>query len=435
MPGPDGRPRACVVTFGCPKNETDSEGFAAALDAAGYLLVDQPEEAQLLLLNTCAFIAPAVEESTEYLLEAMEWQSRVPGRKLVLAGCLPARFADDGSGGLEEVDLVIGPGDTRGLLDFLNASAATSMRLPVESRVYRYLKISDGCSNRCAFCTIPRIRGPYRPVAASEVLELASVLVGQGASEVGLVGQDCGVWRGDGMDLGGLLSRLAGAHPDVWWRGYYIHPAHLPPDLLPVMESTENVMPYLDLPMQHVSDGVLRRMGRGYGEAELHELLRRVEESSRDIAVRATVIAGYPGETESDFQRLLDFLDAYPAIRNLVAFPYYSERGTVESRRDHDRPGRSVVDARLRELSSVSEAAYLRWEERLFERPVRILVDAPGIGHTMYDAPGVDAACRIRGPHPSPGRFAEVEVISAEGSDIFVSCTAHCQQGAVKPER
>ncbi len=429
MPGPDGAGLACLVTFGCPKNETDTEAFAAVFDAAGWRVTGEPEQADLLLVNTCAFIRPAVEESVDYLLQSLQWKARRPGRRLVLAGCLPARFPADGSGGLEELDLVIGPGDLAGLARFLGVGAPGHLRLPVEGRVNRFLKVSDGCSNRCAYCTIPDIRGPYSPVSEEAIVARAAVIAAQGAREVGLVGQDCGLWREGQRDLADLVTRLSSLHTGIWWRPYYLHPAHLPLRLMESMEAGDNVMPYLDLPIQHASDSVLRRMGRPYGEGLLRRIAERVEAASCRIAVRATVIAGYPGETEDDFRRLLDFLSEWDSLRNLVAFPYYSEPGTREHGRDEDRPPDSAVRERLSALSAVGEAAYARWEAFLSSGPLRVLVDAPGRGHTMYDAPEVDAVCRFRGAHPSPGTVADVEVMSSEGSDIFVRCVSGPERG------
>jgi ribosomal protein S12 methylthiotransferase len=411
-----------VVTFGCPKNETDSEGFASVLSAAGWAITEEPEEAELLLVNTCAFIGPAVEESADYLADAMDWRRRKGGRRLVLAGCLPARYPDDGSGGLEEIDLVVGPGDSEALAHWLGVAVPPGLQYPVESPTNRYLKISDGCSNRCAFCTIPSIRGPYRSVGSEALAESAARLAAQGAAEVGLVGQDCGLWRDGGMNLAGLAGDLARRFPDIWWRCYYVHPAHFPDGLVAAMESTGNLMPYLDLPMQHASDRVLRRMGRPYGETDLRAVLDTAESAGREIAVRATFIVGYPGETEADFRRVLRLLEDYGCIRSIVAFPYSSEPGTREHARDGDRPGSDAVGRRLAALSAAADAAWLRWAERLEGRTLPVLVDEPGTGHTMYDAPGVDSVCRLRGAGPAPGSVCQAEVISVRGSDIFVTC-------------
>jgi len=421
LPAPEGR-LACIVTFGCPKNETDSEGFAAVLSAAGWTIVREPEEADLLVLNTCAFIGPAVEESTDYLMEAVDWRNRRNGRRLVLAGCLPARYPDDGSGGLEGIDLVVGPGDADTLARWLDVSVPPGLQHPLESRTNRFLKISDGCSNNCSFCTIPAIRGPYRAVDSLTLAESAARLADQGAAEVGLVGQDCGLWRDGDAGLAELVEGLALRHSRIWWRCYYIHPAHLPDRLIGVMESNGNIMPYLDLPMQHASDRVLSRMGRPYGEAELRAILDSVESADREIAVRATLIAGYPGETESDFKRLLRLLQDYPCIRNIVAFSYCSEPGTPEHLRDGDRPAPEVVQARLAALSSAADAAWLRWGDRLEGRKLPVLVDEPAEGHTMYDAPGVDCICHLQGAAKGPGTVCAAEVMSVRGSDIFLTC-------------
>jgi len=416
-------PGAFVLTLGCPKNEADSDSFQACLRAAGWELIDDPEDADLLLLNTCAFIQPAVEESMEAIGEALDWKSRKRSRKLVLAGCLPGRFHDDGSGGLSDFDLIIGPADTGGLLDWLG--------LPPESvpgvygrRHLRYLKVSEGCSNRCAYCTIPLIRGPRRDRSTGEILRDAAMMVHQGAGEIGLVGQDTGAWSEDG-GIHRLVGTLAEEYPDVWFRLYYLHPAHIVPGLAGLMTEHGNVMPYLDVPVQHCSDRILKRMGRGYGRALLEELFTGFDDSVADLAVRTTVIVGYPGETENEFLELMGFLSRHRCIRTVAAFPFWPEEGTTEyfRIRPGELPSPETVQSRLSQVGDAADAHYRDWGERLEDRVLQVMVDSPGTGHTVFDAPLVDGTCFLESDEPE-GTVLECRITDYEGPDLTAEVIA-----------
>lgn len=413
-------PRLFVRTLGCPKNEYDSEVYAGLFASAGWILVDSPARADMVLLNTCAFIAPAVDESMEAVAAALEWKRRKPGRRLALTGCLPGRFPDDGSGGLEDFDFVTGPAAEREVAAWLRLPPARRPLARARPGPCRFLRISDGCDNRCAYCTIPLIRGRFVPESTEAVLARAGELVEQGALEIGVVAQDTGMWRSGATGLTGLVERLSDRWRDTWFRIYYLHPAHIPRDLVGLIEDRENVMPWLDLPVQHASDRILSRMGRPYTRADLERLVDRVSASSREIAMRITVMTGYPGEEDSDFEELSGFLKGAGPLKTLVAFRYSPEEGTLE----HSRGGRAVpvgeTDRRLAVIGDIASDASLAWADRLLGRRIRVLVDDRFSGHSVWDAPEVDGACLFERAC-RVGTLVDAVVEGCAGPDLFVT--------------
>ena len=411
-------PEAFLLTLGCPKNEADSDAFAGCLTRAGWGISRNIENTDLLLLNTCAFIQPAVDESLDAIGQALEWKDRKPGRILILAGCLPGRYPDDGSGDLEDFDLIIGPGDTSHLEEYLSLTSA-SIPEPADGRISRYLKISEGCSNNCAYCTIPLIRGARRDRSPKEILMDAEHLAEQGAVEIGIVGQDTASWKYGGDSISRLLSQLAGTYPDIWFRLYYIHPAFYPDDFLPLLAEYENLMPYIDMPVQHVSDRILKRMGRPYTGDHLRKLFDEFENFEKMLSVRTTLIAGYPGETEEDFRELAHFLSQYRCIRTIAAFPYWHEEGTREFSRvsSEDLPDRSTVQSRLARIGDVADEHNIVWADRLEGRIMDILADTPLLGHSRLDAPEVDGACCFD-RSVEPGRIIRCRITGGMGSDL-----------------
>ena len=410
--------QACIVTLGCPKNEADSDAFAGLLEASGWRVVEDPSMASMLIVNTCAFIEPAVEESLEIMRQAEEWKDEKPNRRLVLAGCLPGRYDADDTPGLESFDLVIGPGDSAGLAGYLGSEPG-HVPVPAGNRVNRYLKVSEGCSNNCAYCTIPLIRGSRRDRPVDEILRDAGSLAEQGASEIGIVGQDTAAWRSGETGVEGLVEMLAQRYPGIWFRLYYLHPAHFPRGFLNVVSKHENVMPYIDMPIQHVSDSVLRRMGRPYGGEYLKELFQQFQNMSFQLSVRTTVIAGYPGETEEDFQELLASLRSYNCTRTLAVFPYSPEAGTPEYFRTapEDVVPDEAVQSRLSRLGDVSDGLNAVWADRLDGRTMEVLADEPMTGHTVYDAPVVDGACCLN-RSVEPGSIVKCLLSGSAGADF-----------------
>lgn len=409
-----------VISLGCPKNKVDSERFAWVMNSAGWRYSDEAEHADLIILNTCAFIAPATEESLDYLSDILNWKSVDPTRKVVLAGCLPGRYPDDGSGGLEDIDLVIGPGDWRKLSSWLGAVSDGSVGVLGQGS-YRYLRIASGCSNNCAYCTIPAIRGRFVPQKLDTILRESDLLVQQGAREIGLVAQDSGNWFQNSTDLASLTEILAARHPSIWFRLYYLHPLHFPHRLIDIFNRFSNVVPYIDMPVQHASNSVLKRMGRRYGVDTIEKIMEQLDDSPLDIAVRYTVITGYPGETESDFIALRDFLGRYDSGRHIAAFSWYPEEGTLEYARaveNGDAVDDSIASRRLAALSAVGDSLYANWDQLLQGREISVLVDDLHSGHTVWDAPEVDAIVTFTDT-VTPGTVVKARIIESSGAVLM----------------
>lgn len=410
---------AYLLTLGCPKNEADSDSFAGCLKEAGWHITRELQDADLLLINTCAFISPAVDESLETIEQALEWKRQAAGRKLILAGCLPGRYPADASEGLQDFDLVTGPGDTANLEKYLSIQ---SFHGPVaaDTEITRYLKISEGCSNGCAFCTIPIIRGPRRDRHPEDILKDARRIAGQGAVEIGIVGQDTANWKSSSGGITWLLSQLAVEYPDIWFRLYYIHPSHYPDDFMMLLEEHENVMPYIDIPVQHVSDRILKRMGRPYTGDYLRKLFDGFDNENRQISVRVTLITGYPGETEEDFNHLVNFLSRYQCIRTVAAFPYWSEEGTREFSRQspEELPDEAAVQSRLMRIGEEAAEHNILWADRLDGRIMEVLADKPLLGHLRLDAPSVDGACSFNRV-VKPGSIVKCRITGGIGSDLL----------------
>jgi ribosomal protein S12 methylthiotransferase len=412
-------PEAFLLTLGCPKNEADSDAFAGCLTRAGWRITRDLEDTDLLLINTCAFIKPAVDESLEAIQQALEWKNERSGRLLILAGCLPGRYPDDGSGGLEDFDLVIGPGNTSRLEEYLSLQPASGPE-SAGGRISRYLKISEGCSNSCAYCTIPLIRGARRDRNPEDILKDAECLAEQGAVEIGIVGQDTASWKYGKVGISWLISRLAVTYPHIWFRLYYIHPAFYPADFHLLFSEHENVMPYIDIPVQHVSDRILKRMGRPYTGDHLRNLFDGFENSEKMLSVRTTLIAGYPGETEEDFNELVEFLYQYRCIRTIAAFPYWPEEGTREFSRHspENLPDESAVQSRLARIGDAADEHNIIWADRLEGEIMDILADTPVQGHSRFDAPEVDGVCCLD-QSVEPGRIIRCRITGGVGSDLI----------------
>jgi len=326
-----------AVSLGCPKNRTDTEKLLARLSNLGADIVLSPGEADLLLVNTCAFIRPAVRESIDTILELAEVKR--PGQRLAVIGCLVARFREEVLSAFPEVDTLMGIEAFRDPRPLLNGGRGlylkpqgpeTTERVLTESPFYAYLKISEGCRQACSFCTIPRIRGPLRSRPEEKILKEAQNLVSQGVREIILVGQEVSAY---GLDSGkrrlaGLIKRLLAEIPELpRLRLLYLHPEGLTPELLDLFESEPRLAPYLDLPIQHAHPKILKNMRRTYRVEKILELMSYLRKVRPEIGFRTSVIVGFPGEEEEEFEALLRFLKK-ARFDHLGAFVFYPEEGT-----------------------------------------------------------------------------------------------------------
>ncbi len=428
--------RVAFRTLGCPKNEVDTEHMRALVTGPGLTLEDDPTRADVIVLNTCAFIEEAVEESVEEVLSLSGGDAL-----LVVAGCLPSRYGADLESALPEADAFLPVAEEHELLGLLERltgepSASRAVVRPAESRLDRgpsaYLKVSEGCSRSCAYCTIPSIRGPYRSVPPERLVSEAASLVGLGAREIVLVGQDTSAY-GDDLaeytDLVDLARRLGDVEGLEWIRIMYVQPDGVTDPLLDLIESHPKLCAYLDVPLQHAAPDVLRAMGRRGDAERFLQLLQRIRSGVPGVSLRSTFIAGFPGESEDDLELLADFLREARFDHGGV-FAYSPEEGT----RAASLPGPLPADerrARARYLSAIlEETGAMRASERVGE-VVDVLVegaedggdpddDDGAVGRTEGQAPAVDGIVHLA-QMLDAGTLAAVRIEGSAGFDLFGS--------------
>ena len=343
--------RVYTVSLGCPKNLVDTEIMLGRLTQSGWVVVDSPEAAQLLLVNTCGFIQEACREAVDTILELARHKEADPAKRLVVAGCLVQRHGEALAAELPEVDYFIGVHDFPALLEILDRgpeSGAARLiyqappygycdpqpRYPATPRHLAYLKIAEGCSHRCTFCVIPSIRGPYRSRPLATLVTEAEAMAAAGVRELILVAQDTtayGLEQPGHPGLPALLRELGQIPEFLWIRLMYSHPARITPQLLETMAAEPRITPYLDLPIQHGHDEVLRRMGRGYNRKHILDTVRLIRERLPGVTLRTTVMVGFPGETEAHFQALQELIEEV-RFDHLGVFLYSPEEGAPASR-------------------------------------------------------------------------------------------------------
>jgi ribosomal protein S12 methylthiotransferase len=461
-------PVACLVSLGCSKNTVDSERLLALLVRDGWLLSERPDDADVCLVNTCGFIADARAESSQTLADLARGRIQGRPRRIVALGCMVERAgtAPETAGALAAADARIGFGEydrlpaiCRELLSKTKAGepGATGLhpglppdfhdlpRLLTGSPHSASLKIGEGCSNRCSFCSIPLIRGPQVSRSANAIVHEARDLVAGGVKEICLIAQDTTAYGRDlhdGTNLAGLFRRLSEAlDPALWIRLMYTHPRRLSDPLIRVMRDLPQVCPYLDLPLQHVADSMLRAMNRGMTRDGTRRRLDRIREIWPEAVLRTTFILGFPGETESDFLELLEFVREGHFL-HIGAFVYSPEPGTRAER----MPGTvDPVEAERRRdtlLQTQRGLSRLRLREWI-GRTVKILLDAPrksgprsGDGtewtaRTRWQAPEVDGRILLRNAPPglSPGEILEARIVRSTDYDLVAVPTRDSRTG------
>lgn len=425
-----GRPRVAFVTLGCPKNEVDSDRMAASL-TAGFDLVADIDEADVVVVNTCAFIREATEESISVVLDvAGEWKSGRDDRSLVVTGCMPSRYGEDLAASMPEVDAFVPVSDENGLAHVLcrlaglpepDATVPASRLKPGPSA---YLQVSDGCHRACTYCTIPAIRGPYRSRTAREILAEAASLVAAGARELILIGQDISSWGHDLADeptLADLVRKLSAVDGLAWLRLMYVQPDEITPDLLEAMAASPVVCRYLDMPLQHASREVLRRMGRRGDASEYLRLIGTVRGLLPGVALRTTLIAGFPGETREDSKRLLDFVRD-SRLDYVGVFPYSPEEGTPAAGMPDQVPPRTRL-ARAQRLRDTADEIGVERVAGLVGRTLEVLiegVDEEGqtFGRHRGQAPEIDGLVFVDQPCET-GEIVSATIVDSLGYDLI----------------
>ncbi len=417
--------------MGCSKNRVDSEHLMAQLTAAGYDVVFDSDqfESEVVIINTCGFIGDAKEESIEIILSAVEAKEEGLIEELYVIGCLSERYADELRSEIPDVDQYFGVRGLEALVELLGAEhkreLETSRELSTPSH-YAYLKISEGCNWRCGYCAIPLIRGRHISLPEEVLIEEAEALAAKGVKELIVVAQDSTYY---GMDIYGerrlasLLTKLCQVEGVEWIRLHYAYPTDFPQDVIEVMAREPKICKYLDIPFQHISDSQLRSMRRRHTKAQAMELVERLRTAIPDLVLRTTLLVGYPGESDADFDELLDFVKQVKFER-LGVFPYSEEEGTYSATLADD-VAQELKEQRAERIMNIQREISLQKNLQREGSRVRVIVDSFEQGYyiarSQYDSPEVDLEILISDEHGDLeiGEFYDVEITRAEEFDLY----------------
>ncbi|MCS7233291.1 MAG: 30S ribosomal protein S12 methylthiotransferase RimO [Synergistetes bacterium] len=419
-----------IISLGCPKNEVDSELIAGKLVEAGLDYSSSLEDVDLVVLNTCAFIDSAVSESYSWLKKLVQLKREGVIKRIALVGCLVQRLGERSLKELEEVDYFAGTSYPQEVGEFLFKAlknkaegefflkpfpdrwVESGLRFPLKKTFYAYVKIAEGCNNRCSYCVIPNIRGPYRARPLDEILKEVEDFIRSGKKEVVLVSQDSTLYP---LSLSLLLRKLSELGGDFWVRVLYLHPAKIDGELVETILSLEKVCSYFDIPIQHVDDNVLFLMNRPYGEGDLRKLFDKIRSLDMLACLRTTIMVGFPGERKSSFQRLIDFVSDIKFDR-LGSFLYSPQR---EASSYIFKPVPFRVSKRRRDTLMELQKEISKERNSLFVgKTLKVLVEKPGIGRSYRDAPEIDGLVYLD-KSAEVGNFVNVKIIEVGDHDLW----------------
>lgn len=421
-----------IITLGCSKNLVDSERLMRQLESVGYEVTHDAETltGEIAVVNTCGFIADAQEESINMILELAQRKTEGDLKRLYVMGCLSERFMDELGKEIPEVDRYYGKFDWTRLLSDLgheyDESISNERHITTPSH-YAYLKISEGCNRKCAYCAIPIITGAHRSRPMEEILDEVRHLVSQGVKEFQVIAQELTFY---GLDLykERRIAQLVQAMADIpgveWIRLHYAYPTDFPMELLDVIRNNKNVCKYLDIALQHISDNVLDAMHRHIGKEETYSLIDNIRKQVPGIHLRTTLMVGFPGETDEDFKELCDFV-SWARFERMGAFAYSEEQGTPSARLYDDNIPEEVKQERLSRLMRLQQKISAEVQEDKVGKEMRIVIDRKEgdwyVGRTEYDSPEVDPEILIPASVDglAPGMFYNVRVTKADDFDLY----------------
>ena len=420
-----------VITLGCAKNRVDSEHIAAQLAAAGYQIVYDSDktDAKVVVINTCGFIGDAKQESIDTILSAVNAKNEGLIDKLFVIGCLSERYADELREEIPEVDDYFGARDLSGVVKALGVEydSTSTLRELSTPKHYAYLKISEGCNWRCGYCAIPGIRGKHTSVPMEQLIEEAKSLVAKGVKEIMVIAQDTTYY---GVDLYGkrclaeLLEKLCRIEGLEWIRLHYAYPTDFPQEVIDIMAREPKICKYLDIPLQHISDNQLSLMHRRHTKAEAIDLLARLRKAMPDMAIRTTLLVGYPNESAEDFAELCDFVREQ-RFERLGVFPYSEEEGTFSAEKLSDNVPERVKNYRAEEVMRIQSDISLDNNSKRVGQIEKVIIDERRgeyyIARSQYDSPEVDQEIYIEasGKRLFRGRFYTVRITDADQYDLF----------------
>jgi ribosomal protein S12 methylthiotransferase len=441
-----GLPSVTLISLGCPKNLVDSEIILGLFAGEGYQITPRMEEADIVVVNTCAFLKSARREAMEVIKDVLLWKKKFSG-KLIIAGCLVQYYGDKAPEIFPEADILLGVGEygkLPGLLKQLFSGAEphrlcgqTSPRFPFQRAFprristpahYAYLRISDGCDNRCAYCLIPELRGDYQERTRAGLISEARKLVEEGAREIILIAQDTsyyGYKNGGGRGLSSLLESLNDIQGLDWIRIMYTHPGHIDRLLLQTIAACDKVCPYLDIPLQHINDMILAKMGRNINRAGIEEVIRQARTLIKGISIRTTFMVGFPGEGEEEFAELVDFVIAQ-RFEHLGVFQYSPEEGTPAFRY---QPGVAEIygNRRREKLMEIQQEISAERLKRLRGKVIPVIVDGEYpesgsplmVGRGAFQAPEIDGIVVVEGEGITAGQLVEIKITDSSEYDLY----------------
>lgn len=420
-----------IVTLGCSKNIVDSEQLARQLDANNLRVTydSNNNEAKNVIINTCGFIKDAKEESVDTILQFAKAKTDGAIDNLFVMGCLSERYKKDLEHEIPEVDKYFGTNDIKNIIETLGGNLKTNLlgeRLQSTPSHFGYLKISEGCDRTCSFCAIPLMRGKHKSKSIEDVFQEAKNLVALGTKEIILIAQDLTYY---GIDLyrenklSYLLQKLTEIDGLEWVRLHYAYPTGFPRDIISVMKENDKICNYLDIPFQHVSDNVLKKMRRGISKNQTYELIDFFRNEHPELALRTTLMVGHPGEDEKSFNDLMQFVNDVKFNR-LGVFTYSEEEDTYGARNFDDEIPEEVKTRRLEEIMNLQQNISREKNENLIGQEIKIIVDRKEgeyfIGRTEYDSPEVDNEVLIQSENKlKPGNFYNVKITGAEDFDLY----------------
>ena len=440
--------------MGCPKNVVDSERMLAEIAQAGMIIVAEPDQADVVIINTCAFIEPAIDESLNAIKEAISWKNQKKHivQKVIVAGCLSERMSNELLNKVKGIDATIGLGFRDDIAQIIKKTFISEKplqytgqtldsqdvtinddrtRLLINSGHWAYLRISEGCNRRCSFCTIPAIRGPFRSKPIEMIIEEAQELVSNGIVELNIIAQDTTYYGRDlkiKSGLVSLLNKLEAIDSLDWIRLMYLYPTGIDNELIDTLVKSKKIVHYLDIPIQHINDDILKAMHRPDSKKQIVNLIEKLRAAIPDIVLRTTVIVGFPGETETQFNELLEFIDGVQ-FDALGCFKYYPESGTEAAKIPNQVPD-DIKKHRVEEVM-------LRQQEIVFSKnrsrigsKITCLIDSVenkhnATGRFFGQAPDIDSICFIKSNFKKskskllPGNFVDVKVTDFQDYDLL----------------
>lgn len=423
--------RVSAISLGCPKNLVDTEVMLGLLKKAGYEVTFKPDKAEILLINTCSFIKPAVDEAKNIIHQVLKKK-----KKIVIAGCLVQRYGDKLLQEFPNIAHLVAPGEIYKICKILDNPQKVytntpnfiyshhTPRLLTTLNFTAYVKIAEGCSNCCSYCLIPQLRGKFRSRQIDSIVKEVESLAANGVKEIILIAQDTTSY---GVDIYGkshlanLLKELVKIEPIKWIRLMYTHPEHLTDDIISVFSEEEKICPYIDLPLQHIDDNILKRMNRPLASHQIRELIKKLRIVRQDMALRTSLMVGFPGEREEDFRKLVDFAKEIEFDR-MGVFKYSKEERTLAASMPDQIPNQIKEERFCQLLALQQKISAQKLKNKVGQRievVIEKITDGVTYGRSKYDAPDIDGLVIIYEKIGSIGEFVEVEVIDSEDYDLI----------------